>query len=209
MEEVLEEIGRRIKRLEAEMELAELSMQRMEKSLRGEEVLKKASSYSLYYLLFAAVWIIAGLLFLLALRSRTPAVVNFPIRYILFFLLIFIIPLAYGLWMNRGGESITVGIELRERWARMVIRLFYTPLKDALEQGDEEKLEKLADSLLENTELARAVEGVNEGNPKLMAYALYLYLRRSPGLKEEIEETSEKLTNKPLKKLLQLAMKDL
>lgn len=209
MKEVLDEIDRRIKRLEAEIELAELSMQRMEKSLKGEEVLRKAGSYSLYYLLFAAVWMVAGLLFLIGIRNRLPGAANFPVlRYGLLFILIFLAPVAYILWTNRR-EEMAEGIGLRERWARMVIRLFYTPLKEALEKGDEEKLMELADSLLEKEELARAIEGINEGDSKMMAYALYLYIRRSPGLKDEIMEVSEKLANKPLKKLLLLAVKDL
>ncbi len=209
MKEVIDEIDRRIKRLEAEIELAELSMRRMERSLKGEEVLRKAGSYSIYYLLFAVVWMVAGLLFFIGIRNRLPVAANFPVlRYGLFFILIFLAPVAYILWTNRG-ERATEGIESRERWARMVIRLFYTPLKEALERGDEAKLVELADSLLENRELARAIEGVNEGDSKMMAYALYLYIRRSPELKAEIVETSEKLANKPLKKLLLLGVKDL
>ncbi len=210
METVLEEIEKRIKRLEAEIELAELSFERMEKSLKGEQLLKKASSYSFYYLIFMVIWMIAGLLFLVGLKNRLPTTSTFPVvKYGLLFILMFLIPVVYFVWINRETEEITTGIELREKWARTVITRFYIPLREALEKGDEAKLAELADSLLENMELAQAVEKVHEGDPKIMAYALYLYIRRSPELKNEIREVSERITNKPLKKLLLLAMKDL
>ncbi len=210
MKTVLEEIEKRIKRLEAEIELAELSLKRMEKSVKGEQLLKKTSSYPFYYLLFMIVWMIVGLLFLIGLKNRLPLITNFPmVKYGLLFILVFFIPIVYFIWTNRETEGITTGIEVREKWARTVIKRFYIPLKEALEKEDEAKIAELADSLLENMELARAVEGTHEGDPKMMSYALYLYIQRSPELKNEIRETSERLANKPLKKLLLLAMKDL
>jgi len=122
---------------------------------------------------------------------------------IAFVLIVF--PLAYALWKStqRGSlESPMDYLSRREKNARIVLNEFYLPLKKALEKGDEEKLHHIADNLLANPRLAKAIEEANEGHPKLMAYALYLYLNRDKDVKEEIEETVKLLRNKPLKVLL-------
>jgi len=50
--------------------------------------------------------------------------------------------------------------------------------------------------------VAEAITELNEGDPKVMAYALYLYLNRNSVHPSEINEVVTLLKNKPLKKLL-------
>jgi hypothetical protein len=87
--------------------------------------------------------------------------------------------------------------------ARLLIREFYGPLRKAVEGGDTEALETLAERLLNDSRLAGAMEALNEGDPKLVAYSLLLYSKFSPELRGEVENTVESLTNKPIKALLQ------
>ncbi|NJE08547.1 hypothetical protein E3E31_08430 [Thermococcus sp. M39] len=211
MEKVFEEIEKRIKRLEAEIELAEKRLELLEETGAAHkyQIWEKRKSYSEYYLIFIALWMILGLLLLVYIKNRYAQMVPLSLTpYIILALFLIIVPLAYIIWKFLHKEEIESPLEYlsrREKNARIVLNGFYLPLKEALEKGDEEKLRHIADNLLTSPGLAKAIEEENEGDPKVMAYALYLYLiylNRDKDIKDEIEETVKLLRNKPLRALL-------
>ncbi|MCD6372300.1 MAG: hypothetical protein J7L37_01935 [Thermococcus sp.] len=204
-EKVLGEIDRRIKRLEAEIEIVENRLGYLEGigAPSKYQVFRK-KDYSVYYLMLMGVWMLVGFLALMSIRNRLPAGINVPLLpYFFISLTLIVFPLIYVIW-SRQREPKTPMDELveRERLARLLLSRFYFPLRKAVEEGDENILKRLADELLSDPILAEAVGRLNEGDPKLMAYALYLYSNRSPELLEEVKETVERLNNKPLKALL-------
>ncbi|WP_297507841.1 hypothetical protein [Thermococcus sp.] len=201
MKEALEEVERRIKKIEAEIELLEEGLERAE----SEKKPPKVETTSVYYLAFMAFWAIAGLILLAYMRSRVAPGVRVPIGlYALIALVIFVPPFLY-LLMRKPEEEPAVE---RISALRLTLSGFYRPLKKALEENDREALTKIADRLLDDPRLASAVELANEGDAKLNAYALYLYARYSPELKGEVEETLERLTNKPLRALLSSVLRE-
>ncbi|ASJ13103.1 hypothetical protein [Thermococcus thioreducens] len=204
-EEVLEEVDRRIKRLQAEVELAEERLRYLDRigapskyrALRRED-------YSIYYLLLMAVWVLLGFLALIAISHRLPYGFNFSLLpYLFVVLVVIVLPLTYY-YLSRREEPKTPMDELeeRERLARLVLSLFYVPLREAIEKDDRKAMEGLAEELLNNPVLAEAVEKTKEGDPKVMAYALYLYSTYRPEMEGEVRETLSILSNKPLRALL-------
>ena len=205
MEDVLNEIDKRIKRLEAEIELVEERLRYLEEiGAPSKYRAFQRRDYSVYYLLLMGVWILVGFVVLLAIRNRLPYGFEMPLLpYAVIALTIVVLPLVY--YLLRGGreeKSPMDELEERERKARLVLSLFYRPLREAVEKGDRRAMESLAKELLDNPLLAEAVEKTNEGDPKTMAYALYLYSTYTPELRGEVEETVKALSNKPLKALL-------
>lgn len=204
-DEVLAEIDRRIKRLEAEISMAEERMRYLEEI--GAPTKYRAlrrKDYTAYYLILMGVWIIIGMLALRFMKNRLPYYFNLPLTpYFIIALVLLVAPAAYLLWSRRESPPTPMeDFEERERLARTVLNLFYRPLREAVEGDDREKMRAVADELLGNPVLANAVERMAEGDPKLNAYALYLYASYTPELEDEVRETVEKLTNKPLKVLL-------
>ncbi|ASJ07846.1 hypothetical protein A3L11_00850 [Thermococcus siculi] len=204
-DEVLAEIDRRIKRLEAEIEMAEDRMRYLEEI--GAPTKYRAlrrKDYSAYYLLLMGAWIVIGMLALLFMKNRLPYYFNIPLLpYFIISLVLLIAPVAYLLWSRRETPPTPMEeLEDRERLAREVLVRFYRPLREAVEGDDRKTLVAIADELLGNPVLASAVERMAEGDPKLNAYALYLYANYSPELEGEVRDTIEKLTNRPLKALL-------
>ena len=204
-EEVLEEVDRRIKRLRAEMELAEERLRYLDQiGAPSKYRALQRKDYSVYYLLLMAVWVLLGFLALMAISHRLPYGFNFPLLpYLLIVLVVIVLPLAYY-YLSRREEPKTPMDELeeRERLARLVLSLFYQPLREAVEKDDRKAMENLAEELLNNPLLAEAVEKTKEGDPKVMAYALYLYATYRPELEEDVRETLSILGNRPLRALL-------
>jgi|Deesub1362B_J571_1020462.scaffolds.fasta_scaffold00031_15 hypothetical protein len=206
--EVISEIERRIKRLEAEIEFVEQRLALMEKTgaISRYKTWERRQESSVYYLMIFFIWIFLGLLLLIYIKSRYARGIPIPTTfYIIITATLVLFPLSYILWRTfrkEQKESPIDYLESRERSARIVISSFYNPLKDALREGNDERILKLADELLNSPILSEAIKIVNEGDPKLMAYALYLYVNRNLGLEEEIKETLQSLDNRPLKKLL-------
>ncbi|ASA78076.1 hypothetical protein [Thermococcus sp. 5-4] len=204
-EEVLAELDKRIKRLEAEVELAEERLRYLDEigaPSRYKTLQRKDNS--VYYLLLMAVWVLLGFLALMAIGHRLPYGFNFPLLpYVLVVLVVVVLPLAYY-YLSRREEPKTPMDELeeRERLAKLVLSLFYRPLREAIEKDDRRKMEGLAEDLLNNPILAEAIERTNEGDPKVMAYALYLYATYRPELEDEVRETVKVVSNKPIKALL-------
>lgn len=204
-EEVLAELDKRIKRLEAEVELAEERLRYLDEigaPSRYKTFQRKDNS--VYYLLLMAVWVLLGFLALMAISHRLPYGFNFPLLpYVLVVLVVVVLPLAYY-YLSRREEPKTPMDELeeRERLAKLVLSLFYMPLREAIEKDDRRKMEGLAEDLLNNPILAEAIERTNEGDPKVMAYALYLYATYRPELEDEVRETVNVVSNKPIKALL-------
>lgn len=206
-EEVLEEIDRRIKRLRAEMELAEERLRYLDQiGAPSKYRALQRKDYSVYYLLLMAVWVLLGFLALMAISHRLPYGFNFPLLpYLLIVLVVIVLPLAYY-YLSRREEPKTPMDELeeRERLARLVLSLFYHPLREAVEKDDRKAMENLAEELLNNPLLAEAVEKTKEGDPKVMAYALYLYATYRPEMEEDVRETLSILGNRPLRALLSI-----
>ncbi len=145
----------------------------------------RRDDYSLYYLVLMGIWILLGFLSLIAVGHRLPPYsFNLPVLpYLLVTLVVIVLSVAYY-WLGRRAEPKTPMDELeeRERLARLVLSRFYKPpLREAVEKDDREAMEALAEELLNDSLLAGAVERMGgEGDPKVMAYSLYLYTRFRP-----------------------------
>ncbi|NJE60366.1 hypothetical protein [Thermococcus sp. 21S7] len=204
-EEVLAELDKRIKRLEAEVELAEERLRYLEDiGAPARYTTPRGDAGSVYYLLLTAVWVLLGFIALMAVGHRLPSGFNIPLLpYAIVVLVVVVLPLAYY-YLSRREEPKTPmeEVEERERLAKLVLSLFYRPLREAVEKDDRKKMESLAEDLLNNPILADAIERTNEGDPRVMAYALYLYAAYRPGLEDEVRETLRAVGNKPLRALL-------
>lgn len=210
-EDVLKEIDRRIKRLEAEIEIVEERLRYLEElGAPSKYRALRRKDYSVYYILLMGVWILVGFFVLLAIRDRLPAGFKLPLLpYAILAFIIVVVPLAYYLLSSgREEKSPMDELEERERTARLVLSLFYRPFRDAVERNDRKALEGLAGEILENPLLAEAIEKTNEGDPKKIAYALYLYANYKPELEDEVRTTAEALRNKAVKGLLSTLLKD-
>jgi len=199
--EVLDELDKRIKRLQAVIEIAESVPSQEEKP-----VPRPQSQFSAY-LWMSVAWFVGGLFIIYFLRSRyggalgnAPTGVSLAV-YAVLALGVVILLVAYYL-SRRKEEGEVFDIDERARAARRLLKEFYLPLKKALEGDDEEAIRALADKLLEDPLLARSMEVLREGDPKLCAYALYLYVSRENVGRDEIRETIERLDSKPLRRLL-------
>ncbi|ASI98897.1 hypothetical protein [Thermococcus celer] len=202
---VLDEIDRRIKRLQAEIDIAEERLRYLEEvgSPSRYNVIRR-DDYSLYYLVLMGIWILLGFLSLIAVGHRLPYSFNLPVLpYLLVTLVVIVLSVAYY-WLGRRAEPKTPMDELeeRERLARLVLSRFYKPLREAVEKDDREAMEALAEELLNDSLLAGAVERMGEGDPKVMAYSLYLYTRFRPELEGEVREALSSLGNGPMRALL-------
>ncbi len=212
MKEVLKEIDTRIKRLEAEIELAESRLEFLNKigASSKYKLLEKKQGISEIYIVFFMLWGFIGLVLLLFLKYRYGEMLPFSLTpYIVLMVFFILLPVVYYIVSSREPKEETPIDYLikRERMARLLINRFYKPLRDALERGDEDKLKELAEDISMG-ELARAAEELNEGNPKAMAYALYLFIARDKVNPEEIQEALTLVKNKPLKLLLSTLLKE-
>lgn len=206
MKEVLEEIENRIRRLEAEIELVEGRLQFLERvgASSKYQILRKRKSMDEMYIMFFVLWGFIGLVLLLYLKYKYSEILPFSLTPYIWAMVGFILlPFAYYMFFSKKTESETPMeyLERRERMARLAINRFYIPLKEALEKKDKEKLKAVADRLLEG-EVAKAIEELNEGDPKVMACALYIYINKDQVGSDEIKNIVEIMKNKPLKKLL-------
>ncbi|WP_457742948.1 hypothetical protein [Thermococcus sp.] len=201
MDKVIEEVERRIKRLEAEIEIAEEMLRRYEElGVRARPI--KVRNYSNYYMTMFLGWLVIGIIALVYIQKKLPTRTGVSIKLYFLVLLLFAVPVIYQHFSKREESPPTEDYSERERMARIVLNSFYLPLKKALEENDVESIKNLASKLLEDPLLARSVEAIHEGNPKIMAYALLLYANYSPELEKEIKETIKRLHNKPLKLML-------
>ena len=205
-ERVIEEIDRRIKRLEAEAEILEKSLESLENA--PHKFAPKVRNNALYYMIFIAIWMLVGIgvLAYLLNSGRLPGGVNVPLLpYTLIATVLLLGGLFYAIWERREAERLDSKGELEEkiRSANLVVKHFYEPLRKALLEEEKDTLRALADKLLEDPLLPSAVQRTNEGNPKRMAYALYIYTSYNPEMRDEVETLLDTLGNKPLKLLLE------
>ena len=201
-DEIKNELDKRIKRLQALIEIAE---ERLPSS--SDRPIPKPSSSAGVYLWMSTAWIVGGLLILYFLRSRyggalgnAPTKVSLTVYTILTIGIVVLMVVYYLPKKRKEGE--VFDLDDRARAARRVLREFYLPLKDALEKGDEKVLQELADKLIDDPLLAKSMEVLREGDPKLTAYALYLYLSRDTVERDEIREVIDNVDNKPMRLLL-------
>ncbi len=205
-ESVIEEIERRVKRLEAEVEILEESLENLEST--PQKLAPKPRNNALYYIIFMGLWMIVGIGVLMYLLNsgKLPGTVNVPLLpYLLIAIVILLGGLFYVLWERREVEKLDPKKELKERIrsANLVVKLFYEPLKKALLEEDKATLKRLGDRLLDDPLLPSAIVSVNEGDPKKMAYALYLYASYTSKMRDEVENLLNTLRNKPIKLLLE------
>ena len=200
--EVLDELEKRINRLQAIIEIAERKLP----ASQQRPVPKPPSSFPVY-LWTGAAWVIGGLLILLFLRSRygetlssAPTGVSMAV-YLVLALGVTALLLAYYFSQRKKQEDV-LDIDEMARSAKRLLKEFYFPLREALKSNDRDSLRAIADKLLEDPLLAKAMDVLHEGNPKLCAYALYLYVSKEAVNEEDIEEALQELDNKPLRKLL-------
>jgi hypothetical protein len=202
IEEAIEETEKRIRRLQAEIELLEEELERLESG--PSKYSPKLGRESAYYMIFIGVWIVIGILALIYVKSRLPANVSVPLGpYLIVGIIVVFAPIIYLMWEKRSASKNDpkAEIESKIRDRNLVLSLFYEPLKKALEDNDTEALRELADRLLDDPILASAVLNSHEGEPKMMAYALYLYAT-GEGSSDEVGELLQTLSNKPLRALL-------
>ncbi|NJF25629.1 hypothetical protein E3E29_08280 [Thermococcus sp. Bubb.Bath] len=204
---VISEIEKRMKRLQAMVEIAE-------ESLRFEEGRRKAPKPSQgnmwTYLITALAWTLGGLFILYLFRSRYSGVVGGAptgvsiVVYAIIALGIVAVLLFYYLPRRRGAVE-EFDLDERARAAKLLIKNLYAPLKEALLEDNDTALGAMADKLLEDPLLAHAMEVVREGDPRLAAYALYLYVSFKSGnvSLEDVAEAVEKVDNRPLQLLLE------
>lgn len=199
--EVFDEIEKRVRRLNALAEIAE------ERALVEERrPIPKVQSQFSTYLWVSAAWVIGGLLILYFLRSRYRGILGSSSRaslmvYAVLTVGVLVMVVLYYLQSKGSGEE-SFDLAERARAARRVVKDFYVPLREALEKGDAGALRLLADKLLEDPLLARAVEVSKEGDPKLMAYALYLYASGNLADPDELREAVGRVDNWVLRLLL-------
>lgn len=205
-EDVLAEIDGRIKRLSAQVEIAEERLRYLEEigAPSKYRLLQGRKDYGVYYLILLGLWLMAGVLVLIRMKRNLPETFNLPLLpYLIIAAVVAVAPLVY-LFLSKKRHPGTPMEELEEleRAAKLVISGFYTPLRRAVEAGDVDGMRALAEKLLNDPLLARALERTHEGSPKVMAYALYLYSTYDEDLKGDVEEALTSLTNKPLRMLL-------
>ncbi|MDV3104623.1 hypothetical protein [Thermococcus waiotapuensis] len=206
LKDVLDQIQLRKKRLQALVDIAE-------KSILSDENGKKppaevGSSFPMTYVWIALAWIIGGMIILYYIRVQYGGTIGGVSG--LSMGLYSILALGFALmgvfyYLSRNKKVETFDLGEREKAAKKLIKEFYTPLENALENDDLEGLLSLADRLLEDPLLASAVEVTREGDPKVAAYALYLYVsyRRGKVPIEEVTTSLETVDNKPLRLLLE------
>ncbi|MBP1911143.1 hypothetical protein [Thermococcus stetteri] len=202
--DVIGEIEKREKRLNAIIEISEERIKHIEElgvRARGPQV----RNYSAYYMLFMVAWLLLGAVVLSIVSKRVGGIIHIPVGLYFVLALLFSIPALYYLLAKGGTSSENPEADFveRERMARALLERFYKPFKEAVQTNDTSKIEALADKLLEDPVLASAMEALNEGDPKVVSYALLLYARYQPDLENEVREVLQRLTNKPVRVLLE------
>lgn len=209
----VEEIEKRIKRLEAEIELAESRLEFMDRVGASSRyaIWERREEPLDYYMLFFFIVLLLSLAVFWWVRAKlgVPYVSLRP--YIATAAVLGILPVAYFIMRVRGKRKDANPVEYlgrRESAARTVLREFYIPLKEAVEADDREGIKVLADRLLTDAALAGDFELLNEGDARLTAYALYLYALGGEEHAEEMMELLERAPNRAIKSLLIKALEE-
>ncbi|WP_157868091.1 hypothetical protein [Pyrococcus abyssi] len=171
-------------------------------SSKYEELLRKRRASFFVYSILMIGLLVVEIIVLLIIREKFN-VGGIKISLILFFLLAILAFTLLGLIASRS-ESEDYSVEDKITLYRKLAK-FYSKLKEALERKDYEKLRELADEVLSDPLLGKAIEIGNIGRPEAVAYALYLYLNRDKVEKFEVEEAIN-LVEGPMKLLLKVAL---
>ncbi|WP_430515210.1 hypothetical protein [Pyrococcus woesei] len=149
-----------------------------------EDKLKPRHGYSPYIIL---VVLVAQISIIVLLQARFGFLIIPRMLYGLvgILLLIVFIMVILNHFNNKGEEEVSIMERINSY--RKVAKL-YKRIGEAITSNNLEEIQRIADELLENVELARAVETAGVGDPKVVAYVLYAYINKDALSKEEIEE---------------------
>ncbi|WP_048147935.1 hypothetical protein [Palaeococcus ferrophilus] len=211
--EPVEEIEKRIKRLEAEIELAESRLEFMDRVGASSRyaIWERREEPLDYYMVFFFVVLLLSLAVFWWVRAKVGVSYVSLRPYIATAAVLGILPVAYFIMRARGRRKDANPVEYlgrRESAARTVLREFYIPLRKAVEEDDREGIRALADKLITDAALAGDFELLNEGDAKLTAYALYLYAVGSTEQAGEMVELLERAPNRAVKSLLIKALEE-
>ncbi|WP_148233417.1 hypothetical protein [Pyrococcus sp. NA2] len=198
LEDVIKDIEIEIKKFQERVAVLE------EVSLLGEssisskykDLLKKRN-YGFYYLIFLVVILIVELAVLMFLKSRY----GFRLSGLTYVLLAILASLSLVILASMFRPREEDSLEDKILMYKSIVR-FYGKLKESLERNDKETIQRLADEILEEPILAKALEFINVGEPKVIAYALYLYANEDKVEKSEIQEVIP-LVRGPIRRLLE------
>gem|GEM_PF-2008943 len=199
-ENILKAIDLEIKKFEERANVLEEVALQGESSLSSkyEDMLKKKSRYSIYYLIATAVFLFFEILLLIVIRYKYGlGTLNYSILIVVTVILVFF------LFMLTSSPKVEEdSIQEKIVFYRLIANKFYKRIKGGLEKGDEELIRAVADDILKDPLFSRALEHANVGDPKVVAYALYLYLHRDKVDNLEVQNTIN-LVRGPIRMLLE------
>ncbi|MFA4641153.1 hypothetical protein [Pyrococcus kukulkanii] len=198
---VIKELEIEAKKFEERAKVLEDVLERQASSLSskyGSRLSRNKEGY--IYILFIAM-LVLEILVLAFFRARFK-VLDINIESIMYLLLAFLALLILMLFFGRRkSEEGTRDIREKIDEYRKVSK-FYSRLKEAIERGSREDITKLADEILEDPLLSKALKNSGVGDPKVIAYSLYLYANRDKVDNSEVEEVKGML-GYPLRKLFE------
>ncbi|AAL80274.1 hypothetical protein PFDSM3638_00690 [Pyrococcus furiosus DSM 3638] len=174
------------RKFEERANILENHLVRLQSSLvkKYEDRLKLRHGYSPYIIL---VVLVTQIIIIVFLQERFGFLILRRMLYGLAGILLLIVLVMIILGHLNSEEDEEVSIMERINSYRKVAKL-YKRIGEAITSNNLKEVQRIADELLENVELARAVEIAGVGDPKIIAYVLYAYLNKDILSKEEIEE---------------------
>ncbi|AFK21904.1 hypothetical protein Py04_0302 [Pyrococcus sp. ST04] len=174
---------------------------RSESSLvkKYEDKLRRRNSY---LLIFLGLMIVIQAIVILILRWKYPILGVKMSRILIVFLILVFGLLLIGVLFGQEKEVDEGDLKEKMNAYRIVAKKFYRRLREALENEDMESIKGIADEILEDPIFGKALQVANIGDPKVVAYILYVYLNRESLSREEIEE-AKRLAPGPLAKLFE------
>ncbi|MFA4701783.1 hypothetical protein [Pyrococcus kukulkanii] len=198
---VIKELEIEAKKFEERAKVLEDVLERQASSLSskyGSRLSRNKEGY--IYILFIAM-LVLEILVLAFFRARFK-VLDINIESIMYLLLAFLALLILMLFFGRRKSEEGTG-DIREKIDEYrKVSKFYSRLKEAIERGSREDITKLADEILEDPLLSKALKNSGVGDPKIIAYSLCLYANRDKVDNSEVEEVKGML-GYPLRKLFE------
>ena len=196
---VIKELEVEARKFEERAKVLEEVLERRTSSLTSkyEQSLKRGNYLSVLFV----VVLLLEFLVLMLFRSKFKIIgvdINKILYVLLVFLAFFLLFLFLGKWKE---EEDVMDIKGKIEEYKKVSK-FYYKLKDAIEKGDMDGVMRIADEVLEDPMLSKALESSGVGDPKVIAYSLYLYANRDKVDNSEVEEVKGILKG-PLRKMFE------